>query len=451
MSTKKHKLTKQAQFSLLNVFTRMLRLIDAHPVRAVGFIFVLGILLAIISLINRPPSLQFGETDSWWTIALNVIHGHGYSLCMTQYFPFCGPANQVTAMREPVPVLLFATAAWIGRESLWIAAIVEAIVYLAMIPSVYFLTREWSDSRSAVIAAFLWVIYLPALELIPQVSGDLLAALCTTVGILFVLRARKTRSALHWILAGTALGLAVLSRSAILVITLLVISGQTIESWHQHLKLRHTVQPALIIAGCLIVIMTPWLLRNGLALGRPILGSSLASYNLYRHNHVIGKNHYFRYVGPEEAAQAIEHLISRHPNLRGDENEAEMDLIYRSEALQIIRAHPAQYALLSAYRFFPLWFDWKIAEAYGRSTNRYAYLIMVLQAMLLLLALVGIKKMGSLTWPLWGSILIISLAYMAVDARLLYLMPVMPLVISLSARGASKLLLPASQINSQVY
>jgi hypothetical protein len=33
-----------------------------------------------------------------------------------------------------------------------------------------------------------------------------------------------------------------------------------------------------------------------------------------------------------------------------------------------------------------------------------------------------------------------SAVYMAVDARLLYVMPVMPLVISLSAVGANKLL-----------
>jgi 4-amino-4-deoxy-L-arabinose transferase-like glycosyltransferase len=440
MLNKKNNLPKRDQFPVLHVLTRMLSLIDTHPVRAVGLILILGSLLATISMINRPPSLQAGETDSWWVIALNLIHGHGYSLCMTQYFPFCGPSNQVTATREPVPVLLFAVAAWVGKESLWVAASGEVIIYLAMIPSIYFLTREWSDSRSAVIAAFLWVIYLPALELIPQVSGDLFAALCTSLGILFVLRARKTQAILHWILAGAGLGLAVLSRSATLVIALLVIGGPTIESWRQHLRPRDIIRPALLISGLVILIMAPWLIRNRLALGRPILGSSLTGYNLYRHNHMLGKNPYFRYVGPEEAAQAIKDLIARHTDLRGDENEAEMDLTYRGEALQIIKAHPAQYVLLSAYRFLPLWFDWKVAQAYGRPVKRYDYLIMILQAVLLILAFVGVRRKAALTWPIWGSILAISLAYMAVDARLLYVMPVMPLVISLGGVGGSNLL-----------
>jgi 4-amino-4-deoxy-L-arabinose transferase-like glycosyltransferase len=440
MLNKKNNLPKRDQFPVLHVLTRMLSLIDAHPVRAVGFILILGILLATISMINRPPSLQAGETDSWWVIALNLIHGHGYSLCMTQYFPFCGPSNQVTATREPVPVLLFAVAAWVGKESLWVAAIVEAIVYLAIILTVYFLTREWADARSAVIASFLWAVYLPALELIPQVSGDLFAALCTSLGILLVLRARKTQSTLHWTLAGAALGVAFLSRSATLVIALLVIGEQAIESWRQHLRPKDLIRPALLLSGLVILIMTPWLIRNRLTLGRPILGSSLTGYNLYRHNYMLGKNPYFRYVGPEEGTQAIKDLISRHTELRGDENEAKMDLIYRGEALRIIKAHSAQYVQLSAYRFLPLWFDWKIAEAYGRPTNRYGYLIMILQAVLLFLALLGINNMAGLTWPLWGSILAISLAYMAVDARLLYVLPVMPLVISLGGVGGSNLL-----------
>jgi 4-amino-4-deoxy-L-arabinose transferase-like glycosyltransferase len=451
MPNKKTNLPKQDQSPMIQVSTRILNLMDANPLRAIGFLFILGIVLATISMINHPPSLQAGETDSWWTIALNHIHGHGYSLCMMQYFPFCGPSNQVTATREPVPVFLFAMAAWAGKDSLWMAAIVEVMIYLAILLSVYFLTREWADARSAIIASILWVIYLPALELIPQVSGDLLAALFTTLGILFTLHARNTRATLYWLLAGVSLGLAVLSRSATLVIALLVIGGQAIESWREHLRLKDLIRPALIMSSCIILIMAPWLIRNRLALGRSILGSSLTGYNLYRHNYMIEKNFYFRYVGPEEASRAIEDLISRRTDLRGDENEAQMDLIYRDEALRIIKTHPAKYTLLSAYRFFPLWFDWKIAEAYGRPVKRYDYLVMSLQAALLTLAFLGSQKKTGLTWPLWGSILALSLAYMAVDARLLYTMPVMPLVISLSAGGASKLLCSALQINSQVY
>ena len=423
-----------------NTSARLLNLIDIYPLRAVVMILLLGILLSAVVIANHPPSMKSGETDSWWAIVLNLIHGNGYSLCLTQYFPFCGSSNQVTAMREPAPVLMFAMVAWFGKESLLMAEVVEAIIYLTMIVMIYFLTREWADSRSAVIASFLWAIYLPALELLPQVSGDLFAAICTTLGILFTLRARKTQRTLDWIIAGVGLGLAIISRSATLAIALLVIGGQTLDGLRQRLQLKDIIKPALLLSGLVILIMAPWLIRNKVTLGRTIIGSSLTGYNLYRHNYMIGANHYFRYVGPKEGVQAINDLISHRPDLHGDENEGQMDLVYRGEALQIIKSHPMQYVLLSAYRFFPLWFDWEISEAYGRSTNRYEYLIMLLQLFLLTLALVGMWKNTAQTWPLWGSILAICFAYMAVDARMLYMMPVMPLVISLSAVGGKNLL-----------
>jgi len=417
---------------------------DEYPFRTVGIIFILGILLSAVVMLNHPPSLKSGETDSWWMISLNLVHGQGYSLCLTRYFPFCGLSNQVTATREPAPVFLFALFAWIGKESLWIAGTVEALIYLSIIASIYHLTREWADSRSAVMASFLWAIYLPALELIPQVSGDLLAALCTTIGILFTLRARKTQRTRDWLTTGIFLGFAVLSRSATLVIALVVIGWQMIEAWHQQLRPKDIIRPVLLMSSLLIFILAPWLIRNQISFGVPVIGSSLTGYNLYRHNYMIDRRHYFRYVGPEEGLQAIEDLVFSRPDLRGDENEAQMDFVYRNEALQIIKSHPKQYVLLSAYRFFPLWFDWKIAESYGRQTNRYSYLIMIIQALLLALALAAIRKNIKQTWPLWGSILAVTLVYMAVDARLLYVMPVMPLVISLSAVGVKKLLTSSS-------
>lgn len=432
--------SKPPSHLLDSLSVRLLNPIDAHPSLAIWAMFVLGLLIATIMLLNNPPSLKSGETDSWWVIAQNVAHGHGYSLCMPQYFPFCGASNQITATREPAPVLLFAFVAWLSKDSLFVAELVEVLIYLTLIYVIYRLTLEWASPRVAVIAAFLWALYLPALELLPQVSGDLFAALCTALGILFALRAGKTRRPRHWVLTGLSLGLAVVSRAATLVILVMVVGGQILDRLDERGKRKELFHTTLLVCLSALVIVVPWSLRNQIALGKPIVGSSLTGYNLYRHNYMLQDSNFFRYVGSEEAAKATQALLARRADLRGDENEAEMDIVYRGEALSIISAHPIRYALLSAYRFFPLWFDWKIAQAYGRVPNRYDYFIMLLQALLLILAVLGLGKDVRRTWPLWGSILLLSLAYMAVDARLLYVMPIMPLVLSLSANGLNKLL-----------
>ena len=155
---------------------------------------------------------------------------------------------------------------------------------------------------------------------------------------------------------------------------------------------------------------------------------------------MIGTNNYLRHVGGAEGQAATDALLTRRTDLIGAENEAQMDLIYREEAIQLIRAHPTKYVLLSAYRFLPLWFNWGYAEAYGRKPIQMDYAIMAFQGILLVLALYGLHQTLWRTWPLWWSILAVNLVYMAVDSRLLYLTPVMPLVISLSAGGGTYLL-----------
>ncbi|HSB01026.1 MAG TPA: glycosyltransferase family 39 protein [Anaerolineales bacterium] len=430
-----------AQASSSGLLERWLTLIDAYPFRILALIVVLGIVVSLaLNMESLPPAPNAGENDSWWTIAQNLAHGQGYRLCLPRYFPFCDPNNQITAAREPLPVLLFAVVAFLSGGSLWAATVVEWSLYLTILVVIYFLTREWLNTRAALLAALLWAVYIPAIELIPQVSGDLLAALLVSLGILFVLRARRTGRIRDWVLAGTSLGLAVVSRSGTLVVAAILIAGVLLEGWRQRVRLQEIVIRGLIFSGLVVLFLGPWLIRNEMAFGRPVLGSSLVGYNLYRHNYMLGTGSYFHYVGGEEGLKAILALVGRRTDLSGTENEAQMDAVYRGEALAIIRAHPVQYVLLSAYRFLPLWFNWGYFEAYGARIGREDQFIMVFQAVLLIFALIGLRGDLRRTWPLWGSVLAISLIYMAVDSQLLYLMPIVPLVISLSAAGANKLL-----------
>jgi len=242
------------------------------------------------------------------------------------------------------------------------------------------------------------------------------------------------------LVAGISLGLAAVTRSGTLVAAVVVIGGVLLESWQRRLSWKEILTPVFMLSGLVILLMSPWLIRNQIVLGRPVLGSSLIGYNLYRHNYMIGTTDYFRHVGGAEALAATQALLTRRTDLIGVENEAQMDLIYREEAIELIRAHPTQYVLLSVYRFLPLWFNWGFPEAYGKNPSRTDHAIMVLQGILLILALFGLYRAIWQTWPLWASILGICFVYMAVDSRLLYLTPVMPLVISLSAGGCMFLL-----------
>jgi len=190
------------------------------------------------------------------------------------------------------------------------------------------------------------------------------------------------------------------------------------------------------------LIVLPWLIRNQIVLGRPLLGSSLVGYNMFRQSYALNTDNYLRYIGGIEGVEAVEKLlVEKKQELRGTENEAQMDLIYRAEALKTIRKYPYKYILSSGFRFFSLWFNWKIPEGDHHLPTKRDYAIMIMQAVLLIFAWIGART-GKLlkSWPLWGSLVVISLAYMAVESQLRYLVPVVPLLLSLSAFGFERLI-----------
>ena len=80
-----------------------------------------------------------------------------------------------------------------------------------------------------------------------------------------------------------------------------------------------------------------------------------------------------------------------------------------------------------------LWFDLQFSVGFGYQMGLTEYSLAALQAILLILAFVGLRNNLRQTWPLWASLIMVTLAYIAVDSRMLYTGPVMPLVISLSA------------------
>ncbi|HET6779034.1 MAG TPA: glycosyltransferase family 39 protein, partial [Gemmatimonadales bacterium] len=288
----------------------LLAAVEERPAAALLLIMALVMLLGVVKLWLNPPSPEFNWDNRWWQIAVNVARGDGYVSCKPIYFPFCGPGNDATAMREPLPVLLFTLIALFTNESLLAAAASGVIVNLGVLVAVFLLTRELCDTRTGVLAALLWACYLPPIRVLyPQPSGDLLAALAITCGMFHFLRARRTNLRWEWLAAGVWFGLAILSRSAALLIALALTVGQFLlphmakgapgPSWVRR------VGPAASFALAWLLIALPWYTRNYLVFNRPVIGSTLSGYYLYRQNHILPSDDYLRFVSGAEFVPVI--------------------------------------------------------------------------------------------------------------------------------------------------
>jgi hypothetical protein len=431
--------------------------VDRNSAAILLLVLLFALALGVVKLWIDRPSFDYNWENRWWQIALNVARGEGYVACKPLYFPFCGPTNQVTAMREPLPVLLFALVARLTNASLMAAAATGVPSNLGVIVGLFLLGRELAHPRAGLAAAGLWALYLAPIRLFySQVSGDLPATLGITWALFFVVRARRRGTARDWIAAGLCLGLATLSRSAVLVITLALAAGLLMwpragstpqlagRSPREGVGFYGRLRPALLLGLAWAVTIAPWFVRNYAVFGRPVLGSTLSGYYLLRQNHILPSADYLRFVSGGEFEPVLNAMLAARPGVRGNENEAQMDAIYRAEALKVIRAYPLRYAALSAYRFLMLWFNWGVREVYGLQDNLSDRVIGLQQIFFLLMGIVGSWRYWSRAWPLALSVSAFTGLYMAVMAHLPYIVPVMPLVVMLSALALTGWTQPAA-------
>jgi hypothetical protein len=400
------------------------------------------IMLAILCLIPMFTAYfnhdTFTSNNGTWAIASNLVKGRGYSGCSADYFPFCNPANQATAMREPVPVLLMAMAMLIFHSK-YSGVIFQSLLYLGTIPVIYSILKK-DNTPAALLAAFLWTVSIPVIREIDDDSGDLASAFFLSLGLLFFLEGYNGKKTRHWIISGIFMGMASLSRTVLLGVSLslglvLLIKGlkDVSRGWRKELA------PALLFLVAVGFVVTPWVVRNNIVLGTPVIGSSLTGYNVFRMNFIVASDTFSpHYVGSSEGYQAVKQLIKKS-NLTKMENEAQMQNFYMKAGLAIISQHPFRYLGLSVFRFMALWFNTSVKAAYGFQLNLGDYIATIQQALLLIAVMIGAVKKRKKYWPIILSLALGCGAYMAIGAQLRYLVDLMPLVVILSALAVSNL------------
>ena len=403
-------------------------------------------LILLISLGLRlilPAGVTGSEGRSrWYRIAERVAEGRGFTLCWPEYFPFCSDDNEQTATAEPVPILVYAGfITWLGNEngqegiSGQAIIIFQTILGLATILLLYKTVMYLFDHRpTALLAAFLWGTYLPLITVERDLLSEAILMIFLMAGILSLLHGLHQGRAFTWVLAGLFLGLAALSRSIVLYFIPLLIPFILLLS---PLPIRRRLINAALLLGVVSLVLTPWVIRNARTFGGFIPGNTMTGYNLYRHNHIVAGDNYLRYVFIKEVEQALKARIEQgireqRTDVRGDENEYEMDRLYRREALQIIQAHPDRYLLLSLYRLIPLLTDFGVRipltpiwQWVGAET--------IVMFVLALIAVIRRRGAPYTMLPILALVMLVIAGYMLINARIRFTLPVMPYVMALAS------------------
>ncbi len=330
-------------------------------------------------------------------LATSVADGQGYTGCNSLYFVTC-QQGAPSAARPPLPVLFYAAYRAVSQH-LHLQFLVYIHILLNVLTGIllYAIAEKlFHDGRVSLIVAALWATYLPMARFVGYYQSEILLAFLLTLTVYLLMRAVEKPTYWRFMLMGLGFGLTLITRAVFLYAIALLPVGLYFALGRD---LRRTLSRLGIILIGVSVFLLPWIVRNYQVFDAFVPGSTLNGYNLLRHNHILLEDNYLRYVRAEETRSYIENLLSKRSDLRGDENEAELDRIFTAEALRIISQHPIRYLHLVLHRFLAFqWLDLDIAKTYGYvNTDLYRYSVFI-SLFTLLSVSIGLVKLPRRRW-----------------------------------------------------
>lgn len=275
----------------------------------------------------------------------------GWGLVNGKGFPVFELDNEVIISRPPgYPVFLAVIYNTFGHAPQAVRvfqAILDSLVCLV----VFYLGLKLFNSTIGYLAAILYAFYIPPIIFSGLLYSEILFTFILSVCILFLFLAIRTDRFKYWIGAGLFLGAATLISTRSLYMPLFIFAAIFLNNR----SIKKSLKRLGIMITCMLVLFSPWTLRNYLATGKVILldniGSSGASL-LW-----LATNPY----GAIDWDMSSEPMKSRFAHL----TEEERVKIFKKEALSNLKQYPLAYARNSFKRFGLFWFSSFSYHIYG--------------------------------------------------------------------------------------
>ena len=217
----------------------------------------------------------------------------------------------------------------------------QILVSLVTIWLMMRLCRQLLDDRTAILAGAFWAVSLPLLW-IPTIFWETSLSACALPAIiLFALRCSRAPTVSSWILLGSSSAMDALINPALLP------SLVAIMAWAAWQTRRATRTASIIGFLALILLFSPWPIRNALRLHAFVPLRTTTGFELWMGNRPGATGYLdeslFPMYNPSELASYV----------------AKGEIAYTSDkssqAWQYIRAHPAIFLNLTLRRFFRFW------------------------------------------------------------------------------------------------
>ncbi len=330
-----------------------------------------------------------------------------------------GYGEQPTAFRPPLYPLLLVAATGGGRFDP--AGI--ALLHVAFGAATVMLT--WSAGRRlglspefATLAGLLVAVDPILLRQSTAVMTETAAAFVAALALWCLIRASQEASIPGWVIAGGALGAAALTRPTFLVWIALV--APVCVTRPKDVRMRLRVGAAIALLAGVAILLFPWVLRNQLRFGRPIVGTTHGGFTLLLANNASFYKHLRTqsWFTTWDAAEFNKQWAATLPRRTRHQELESQDAAYRA-AWRAMRAETDMLAAAVAYRWSRLWGVLPLAtvedESPGARFARYAVAIWYIAGWLLVLR-AALAMRSELFAPPWGYAVALWLALTVVHA-----------------------------------
>jgi len=313
-----------------------------------------------------------------------------------------GPTFHSASDWSPGAPLLYAAGFYLtGGPREGTARIIELLLGLAAIVTVYLLGRRLNCRPAGLIAAFGVAVYPPFIHSTGALYSEPPAIFTLPAAVLAFLWASERQSLGSWLLPGFLFGLTALIRPDYLPVAIAFVLLTAV-----HVGRRRNWRPALAAAGlalaATLVAIVPWTIHNQIALGRTVPISTGGGKALYvgtflpadgeyqRVKARLAERYLHRSLPPHsEALEAVDptplfdRVANRYPKLPRD---SALGKIGRQNFSRFFGEDPVGYLAMTLRKVWRMW-SAGIGEALESTAGR---------AVQLLLVLLGIAGLGVL-------------------------------------------------------
>lgn len=361
--------------------------------------FAVACRIALIFYIGAS-HLSFGDEKSYWEIGKSILFGTGFSL------------NGVpTSALSPI-FSIFAAITSLFWHNPVSTKLVQAILSVVNVWLVYAIAKYFCDNRWALVAAILYAFSVPQIYLTSVLYPQFLGSIWVLI-LFFVFLKYRNRNLSSF---GAALFGAFIAFGALLIPMLLILA--ILPS----LELNKGYKNWLAAILGFIIVLTPWVARNTITIGKPIIFTSTGWLNFW--------------AGNSEYTTASS---GSYPVYRTDEGKEIISLgefksvvEFRKQAFEYIGKHPLRVLTMYPLKFLNFWrfYPKPVTKTKISSTNfKIIYAIFWLPVLVMSMLYFVVRRKDKSIRVIFFSIFLFALGYSIFFTRVRFRMPIEPMLL----------------------